>query len=91
MHRIQLNDELYQFAQRRAAESGCNSVDEFVADWLQHEQDEEEVIQRLFTPQRLAQIDRAIAEVEAGGGLSREQAQAELARRRDEWLRQNPT
>jgi hypothetical protein len=41
MHQIQLNERLYQQAQRRAAEAGFGSVDEYVADVLQHDFDEE--------------------------------------------------
>jgi hypothetical protein len=90
MHQIQLNDQLYQEAQRRAAEAGFGSVDEYVADVLQHDLEETENFDHLFTPERLAHIDLAIAQIEAGQGLTSEQAKAELAKRRDEWLRQNP-
>ncbi len=90
MHQIQLNDQLYQQAQRRATEAGFGSVDEYVADMLQHDVEEEETLDQFFTPERLAHIDRSIAQIEAGQGLTSEQAKAELAKRRDEWLRQNP-
>ena len=36
MHQIQLNDVLFQEAQRRAAEAGFESVDEYVAEVLKH-------------------------------------------------------
>ena len=35
MHQIQLSDQLYEQAQRRALEAGFSSVDEFVADVVQ--------------------------------------------------------
>lgn len=61
MHVIQLNDQLYQDAKRRAAEAGFGSVDEYVADILQQDLEETENLDHFFTPQRLAQIDRAAA------------------------------
>lgn len=88
MHQIQLDDQLYREAQRRATEAGFASVDKYVADVLQHDLDDAENLDRLFTPQRLAQIDRAAAQIAAGEGLTTEQGDAELAKRRDEWLRQ---
>jgi hypothetical protein len=90
MHEIRLSDQLYQEAQRRAVEAGFPSVDEYVADVLQHDLHEEpENLDHLFTPERLAHIDRAIAQIDAGMGLTSQQADAELAKRRAEWLRQN--
>lgn len=37
MHHIHLSDQLYQQAQRRATESGFPSVDEYIADVVQHD------------------------------------------------------
>jgi hypothetical protein len=91
MHQIQLSDQLFLIAQRRAAEAGFGSVDEYVADMLQHDlEDQSENFDHLFTPERLAHIDRAAAEIDAGLGLTLEQVDAELAKRRAEWLSQNP-
>ena len=85
MHQIQLSDQLFQQAQRRAAESGFPS-----ADVVQHDLAMEVGnLDHLFTPERLAHIDRSIAQIRAGQGLTSEQAKAELSKRRDEWLRQN--
>ena len=90
MHKIQLDDQLFQEAQRRAAAAGFGSVDEYVADVLQHDlREEPENFDHLFTPERLAHIDRAAAQIAAGQGLTLEQAEAELTKRRDEWLRRN--
>jgi len=88
MHQINLDDHLYQDVQRRAAEAGFASVDEYVADVLQQDL-EEENLDRFFTPERLAHIDRAAASIADGRGLTPEQANAELAKRRDEWLRRS--
>lgn len=90
MHQIQLNDQLYQEALRRATEAGFPSVDDYVADVLQHDlHAETESFDHLFTPERIDHIDRAAAEIDAGQGLTPDQVDAELANRRDEWLRQN--
>jgi hypothetical protein len=87
MHHIQLDSQLYQEAQRRAAETGFESVDEYVADVLRHDLEDGESLDHLFTPERLAHIDRAAAQIDAGLGLTVEQVNAELSKRRDEWLR----
>ena len=74
MHHIQLNDELFQEAERRAAASGFVSVDDYVADVLQHDLFEgTENLDSLFTPERLAHIDRAAAQIDAGQGVPAEQ------------------
>lgn len=70
MQQIQLNDQLYQEAQRRASASGFVTVDEYVANVLLHDLHEEsEDLDCLFTPERLAHIDRAAAEIDAGQGI----------------------
>lgn len=88
MSHVQLDDHLYQEAQRRAAASGFASVDEYVADVLQHDLEDAENLDYLFAAERLAQVDRAAAQIRAGQGLTTQQADAELAKRRDEWLRE---
>ena len=89
MHQIQLDGQLYRDAQFRATEAGFESVDEYVANVLQYDlQQDAENLDRLFTPERLACVDRAAAEIAAGQGLTTEQVDAELAERRDQWLRQ---
>jgi len=74
MHEIQLNDQLYQEAQRRASAAGFETVDEYVADVLQHDlREETENFDYLFTPERLAHIDQAAAQIDAGQGIPAEQ------------------
>ncbi len=74
MYQIQLADQLYQEAERRASAAGFVSVDEYVADVLQHDlQEETENFDYLFTPERLAHIDRAAAQIDAGQGIPAEQ------------------
>jgi len=91
MQQVQLNDHLYKKVQRRAAEAGFSTVDEYIADVLSHDLHEgTENLDPLFTPERLAHIDKAEAEIKAGNFYTTDQADAELAKRRAEWLRKNP-
>jgi predicted HicB family RNase H-like nuclease len=68
MHQIQfqLNDQLYQSLQLRASASGFDSVNEYVVDVLENELIVTPKLDHLFTPERLAKIDRAMAQVKAG-------------------------
>ncbi len=95
MPQIELTERVFSAAQRCAAEAGFSSVDEYVADVVSHDPVEESLgaaanLDHLFTPERLAHIDAAEAEIQAGNSYTAEQADAELARRRAEWLRKNP-
>jgi hypothetical protein len=83
MHQIQLNDQLYQEVQRRAAEAGFGNVDEYVADILQQELEETENLDHFFTPARLAHIDRAAAQIDCGQGIPAEQVRAHFRQKRD--------
>ena len=74
-----------------AAEAGFPNVDEYVADVLSHElQAENPNLDHFFTPERLAEIDQSLADVRAGKVLTLDQADAELAKSRDSWLRDHP-
>jgi len=90
MHQVNLDDHAYQTAQRRAAAAGFASVDEFLTDLLVNGNDVETPdIDHLFTPERMAIIYRADAQVEAGDFYTSEEAKEELAKRREEWLSKN--
>jgi hypothetical protein len=91
MHQVQLDDHLYEQVQRRATDAGFSTVDEYIAEILSRDiHDDTENIDHLFTPERLAHIDEAEAQIKAGSFYTSEQADVELAKRRAEWLRQNP-
>jgi hypothetical protein len=88
MHQVNLNDELYQEARRRAEAAGFPSVDEYVADVLSHDfQLVDENLDHFFTPERLALIDQAATDAAAGDVYTMDQAREALARTRDAWLR----
>jgi hypothetical protein len=87
MHPVQLADQVYQEAQRRATEAGFASVDDYIADVvIQDVSDSCENLDHYFTPERLAHIDKALAQVDAGNYFTEEQAKAELGRRRARWI-----
>jgi len=48
-------------------------------------------IQTLFTPERLAIIDAADADISAGNGLTLDQLDSRLAANRAAWLAANPS
>jgi hypothetical protein len=88
MPTVQLNDQVFKVVQQRASDAGYSSVDAYVADVLVGTDSEN--IDRLFTPARLAHIDKADADIQSGNGYTTEQAENELAQRRGKWLQANP-
>lgn len=92
MHQINLSEELFQDAQRRATAAGFATVDEFVAVVLSDTlHDEVTNLDHFFTPERLAELDQSVADVRAGKVMTLEQGRAELNKSREEWLNANPT
>jgi len=88
---IQLTDQLYDEANRRAVDAGFNTIGEFVTDVLTGEltQDTED-FDYLFTPERIAHLDRVAASVKAGGKTyTTEEVRAHLAATRSDWIRKN--
>ena len=83
MRYIQLNGQLYQEAQRRAAECGFASVDDYVTSMLQADVEETENLDHLFTPERLAHIDRASAQIDAGQGITAAEVREHFRPKRD--------
>jgi hypothetical protein len=91
MPQVRLNDQLFKDAERRASEAGFSAVDNYVADLLNRElTDAAETFDRLFTPERLAKIDAAAAQIDSGQFFTAEQADQELSKRRAEWLQKRP-
>jgi len=86
MHQIQLelSDEQFRQAERRVVESGLGSVTEYVQGVVAEDLDTSD---HLFTPERLAKIDKALEQAKAGKVHTMEGAHAELERRRIEWLK----
>jgi len=91
MQQVNLSDQLYRDTQRRAAEAGFSSVDDFVAELLSQEiNGDTPNLDHFFTPERIALIEASEAKIEAGQFYTAEQADEELAKRRDELQRQHP-
>jgi len=90
MPQVQLDDLVFEVAQRRAADAGYPSVEAYIADVVVHDAGNElDTLDHFFTPERLAHIDEAEAKIKAGNFFTSEQADEELAKRRAEWLRIN--
>jgi hypothetical protein len=51
--------------------------------------DKDDTVQRMFTPERLALIAAADADIDAGLGLTPDAASKKLAANREEWLSAN--
>jgi hypothetical protein len=89
MHQVNLQDAIYEEARRRAETAGFSNVDEYLADLLAHDfQLDHESMDHLFTPERLALIDQAAADVAKGDVHTMDQLKEELTRTRDAWLRE---
>lgn len=83
MAQIQMDDQVFKAAQRRAADGGYSSVDEYVADIVAHDLVEDNPAQtpnldHLFTPHRLAEIDEAA-----------EQVREHFKQKREAWIQKN--
>jgi hypothetical protein len=85
---VQLTDQLFKVVQQRASDAGYSSVDAYVSDFLVATDGEN--IDQCFTPQRLAHIDKADADINSGKGFTTELAEKELTLRREKWLLANP-
>jgi hypothetical protein len=98
MQQIQLNEQLYKDAQRRATEagfSGFSSVDEYVADVVSHDlvegsPDQTPNLDHLFTPEQLAIIDAAAAEIKDGNCFSAEQVREHSKQKESAWTQKKP-
>jgi hypothetical protein len=67
MQEIHLSDQLYAEVKVRALEAGFETVDDYVADVLVLDVcDQTEDLDHLFTPERLAHIERSAAQIKAG-------------------------
>jgi len=91
MHQVQLDERLYKDAQRRATEAGFSSVDEYVADIVSHDlvegsEDQTPNLDHLFTPERLALIDAAAAEIRDGDCLTADQVREHFKQKREAWI-----
>ena len=101
MPQIQLTERAFEAARACATSGGFSSVDAYIEEIVLSDAatagDDRGVVGtdggfdagRFFTPERLAQLDAAEADIRAGRVLTAEQVDAELARRREAWLKAN--
>ena len=67
MPQVQLNDQVYTEAEHQAINAGFTSVDEYIAELVTNDLLEStENLDHLFTPERLAHIDRAAEQIAEG-------------------------
>lgn len=86
MHHVQLSDQLYKEAQRRAREAGFATVDAFVAEQLENDfSEDQENFDDRFTPEMLAHLDRISADMQAGKKVSMEEVDKHLSDVREAW------
>lgn len=91
MPQIHLNDRIFSAVQRQAATEGYATLEAYLTDVLDHHLGAEvDNLDSLFTPERLAHIDQADADIKAGHFYTEVQAEIELAKRRAAWLQKNP-
>jgi hypothetical protein len=58
---------------------------------LTHElQGETPNLDHFFTPERMAEVEKSLADADSGNVFTMDQSKADLARHREEWLRQHP-
>jgi hypothetical protein len=71
MPQIQIDDQVFKAAQRRATDSGYSSVDAYITDVVVHDLtelgDETPKLDHLFTPQVVAELRQISAKARAGG------------------------
>ena len=88
MPQIELTKQIFEAARRRAADVGFSSVDEYIADVLVHELGEDtDNFDRLFTPERTAQLEKNSSEIKAGGKtFTMQEVEEHFENKRKAWL-----
>jgi hypothetical protein len=93
MHQVQLADQLYQEAQRRAIEAGFATVDEYVADVIAHDLElSSENCDHLFTPEVILELDQISTAARAGGKTySPDEVREHFRKRSEAWRTDHTT
>lgn len=81
MQHIPISDQLYQDILRRATANGFDGVVDYVTDMLEQDAAEPENFDHLFTPERIAKIQKGVAQVEAGQTISSEEMREHFRRK----------
>lgn len=77
-------------------EAGFTTVDEYVAEIVSQDLVDDFVVEtpnldHLFTPDRLAEIDKAQEQIKAGNFYTAQQVREHFKRKRAEWKKRNPS
>lgn len=93
MPQVQLDAKVFEVAQRRAADEGYASVDDYISDVVvQDSSNKAENFDFLFTPERIAKLKQVSDEVKAGGKTySIEEVRHHLEEQRKTWLAKHGT
>ncbi len=81
MHQIPISDQLYQGILRRATANGFNDVVGYVTDLLEQDAAEPDNFDHLFTPERIAKIQKGVAQIDAGQTISSEEMREHFRRK----------
>ena len=87
MPQIDLTDQIYRQAQRRASEAGFTNVEEYIADIVsQDSADDADNFDHLFTPEVVRDLERISAAAKAGGRTyTSEEVREHLQRKSEQW------
>ncbi len=87
MPHIEMDDRIFDDARRRASAEGFASVDAYIAAIVLYDlADDAPNLDDLFTPERLAIIDQAAADIDAGNFFTADQARKHLQQKRAAWI-----
>jgi len=91
MHEVQLTEQLYKEARRRATQAGFSSVDEYVADVVNQDLHEPvDDFDYVFTPERIAHLDRISAEIKSGAKtFTMAEVKEHFEKKREAWLKKH--
>jgi hypothetical protein len=94
MPQVELDDQVFKAAQRRAADGGYSTVGEYIADMVVHDMVDEDLaatpdLDHLFTPERIGEIDKAAAEIDGGKFFTAEQVREHFKQKRAAWAQKN--
>jgi alpha-D-ribose 1-methylphosphonate 5-triphosphate diphosphatase PhnM len=88
MRKVQLDDEVFKVAERRASAAGYSSVDKYIADVLIDDADlDTDNLDHLFTPKLVVRLDQISAEIKAGKSVTAEDVDKHLVDVRETWLK----
>ena len=97
MRQVQIDEQLFNAVQMRAAEAGYASVDECIADLAVHflndpPDSETPDLDHIFTPEKLVELDQISTEIKAGAKTyTAAEVDSHFENKRKEWLKKHAT